>query len=74
MLKISNFFSKILIALIHFYQLVTPKWIHYACRFEPTCSDYAILSLKKYGLMRGIFLSLLRICRCFPPNGGRDYP
>lgn len=43
------------------------------CRFFPSCSDYAVQSLRQYGLMKGIMLSLKRIIRCNPfCAGGYD--
>ncbi|MBR3747770.1 MAG: membrane protein insertion efficiency factor YidD [Selenomonadaceae bacterium] len=65
--------TKFLIALIKFYQrwlspLKTP-----CCRFVPTCSNYALDALKKYGWARGSFLTLWRILRCNPfCKGGYD--
>lgn len=40
------------------------------CKFFPSCSDYAIQSLRQYGLMRGIMLSVKRIARCNPCCAG----
>lgn len=46
---------------------------HFGCRFFPTCSEYAIDAVKKYGAARGCFLSLKRILRCHPfCSGGYD--
>ena len=43
------------------------------CKFTPTCSDYAIGALKKYGAIRGTFKAIWRILRCNPWNcGGHD--
>ncbi len=43
------------------------------CRFKPTCSDYAIQSLEKYGLIKGGFKAMWRVLRCNPWNkGGHD--
>ncbi|MCX5716416.1 MAG: membrane protein insertion efficiency factor YidD [Candidatus Omnitrophica bacterium] len=43
------------------------------CRFYPTCSEYAILSLKKHGFLRGSLFSVFRILRCHPlSSGGYD--
>ncbi len=43
------------------------------CRFVPTCSEYALLAIEKYGVVRGLYLSLRRILRCHPFNpGGYD--
>ncbi|NMC51375.1 membrane protein insertion efficiency factor YidD [Candidatus Kuenenbacteria bacterium] len=43
------------------------------CRFYPTCSDYAIQSIKKYGLFKGFLFSFKRVFRCHPlSSGGYD--
>jgi len=46
------------------------------CRFYPTCSDYALLAIEKYGLIRGWVKALKRIKRCRPDNYGSciDFP
>ena len=56
------------------YKAFAPLSMRDACRFEPTCSTYMILSIKKYGLFRGVLRGIKRIMRCKPPNGGTDYP
>ena len=44
-----------------------------ACRFQPTCSEYAYLAIKRYGIIQGSYLSLKRIVRCHPwSKGGND--
>ncbi|HWR55083.1 MAG TPA: membrane protein insertion efficiency factor YidD, partial [Negativicutes bacterium] len=44
-----------------------------SCRFVPTCSEYAVLALKKHGVFKGSFFALRRILRCHPFNpGGYD--
>jgi len=44
-----------------------------ACRFYPTCSEYALQSVARYGLARGAWLALRRLCRCHPLHpGGYD--
>ncbi|MDA8097800.1 MAG: membrane protein insertion efficiency factor YidD [Clostridia bacterium] len=44
-----------------------------SCRFYPTCSEYAIQAIRKYGLIRGCFMASRRICRCHPFSpGGYD--
>ncbi len=62
------------IRFIHFYRAVAPQRLRGACLFEPTCSEYAILALNKYGFIKGWRLALNRIGRCKQPNGGSDYP
>lgn len=65
--------KKLLILLIRFYR----KWISPMmgphCRFYPTCSQYALEAVTKYGALKGGWMSLKRICRCNPWNpGGYD--
>ena len=59
----------ILIALINLYQKM-PLHSHSYCRFTPTCSEYAKISLKKYGFFKGSYLAVKRIIRCHP--GGKS--
>lgn len=62
------------IQLILLYQRLAPQKIRDACRFEPSCSNYAILALKKYGFFKGWAMTFNRLNRCKYPNGGVDYP
>ena len=57
--------KNILINLIKLYQRV-PGNFHNNCRFIPTCSDYGIEALEKYGAFKGTVLTIKRICRCHP--------
>ncbi len=62
------------ISAIRFYQRLTDdRWAHH-CVFTPTCSEYAVLAIRKHGLVRGIFLAAKRIYRCRPGNCGVDFP
>lgn len=61
-----------LIGLVRFYQAVVSPWSPPSCRFTPTCSEYAVQALKKYGVLKGVILSLHRIVRC-NPWGGRGF-
>ena len=64
--------KKILIKLIDIYQ-ITPLHCHSMCRFTPTCSEYMIDALNKYGVLKGLFLGIKRILRCHPfHKGGFD--
>lgn len=64
--------KKLLIKLIKIYQK-TPGRFHYSCKFQPTCSNYAIEALETYGTFRGVLLTLWRILRCNPfSKGGYD--
>lgn len=57
--------TKLSIKLIKLYQSIPGPW-HNTCRFIPTCSNYAIESLTKYGFLKGWFLAIKRIIRCNP--------
>ncbi|MDH5764454.1 MAG: membrane protein insertion efficiency factor YidD [Gammaproteobacteria bacterium] len=64
---------RLLIALIRFYQLAISPYFVSACRFTPTCSTYAIDSVRCHGIFRGSWLALCRIGRCRPGcEGGYD--
>jgi len=61
------------ILLIKFYQYVISPAIGPKCRYTPTCSQYAIEALKKYGLFKGGWLAIKRIASCHPWGGhGHD--
>ncbi|MEO4017259.1 membrane protein insertion efficiency factor YidD [Pseudomonas rossensis] len=59
---------------IRFYQRIAPSRLRDACRFDPSCSNYALLAIEKHGAVRGWKMALSRIHRCRFPNGGEDYP
>lgn len=64
--------KKILIFLIKTYQKIPGPW-HNACKFHPTCSNYAIEAIELHGALKGSFLSIKRIFRCNPfSKGGYD--
>lgn len=60
------------IGLIKAYQYLISPLLGPKCRFTPTCSQYGIEALKKYGLFKGSWLTLKRIARCHP-WGGHGY-
>ncbi|MCJ7829594.1 membrane protein insertion efficiency factor YidD [Patescibacteria group bacterium] len=67
--------KRLILELIRFYQKKTfflLNW-HLSCRFQPTCSEYTYQAIKSYGIMRGSWLGLKRICKCHPwHQGGLD--
>ncbi|HPD94713.1 MAG: membrane protein insertion efficiency factor YidD [Bacteroidales bacterium] len=74
--RLINFISKLLsyipIVLIKFYQYAISPYLPNSCRYTPTCSVYSIEALKKYGIVKGLWLSIKRISRCHP-WGGHGY-
>ena len=64
---------RVCMAMIRFYQRHISPHFPAVCRFRPTCSQYALEAIGKYGAIRGIWLGFLRICRCNPwAKGGWD--
>lgn len=55
--------------LIRFYQRCISPYLPDSCRYTPTCSQYAVEALQKYGLFKGGWLALKRILRCHPWGG-----
>lgn len=58
-----------LILLIRFYQTCISPLTPPSCRFTPTCSQYGLEALRKYGLFKGSWLTFKRIMRCHPWGG-----
>ena len=61
--------SKVLLALLWFYRHCISPLTPAACRYTPTCSQYAVEAIKKYGPFKGGWLALKRILRCHPWGG-----
>ncbi len=62
-----------LMSLVRAYRLLLKPWLGNACRFEPTCSAYALQALQQHGALQGSALAGWRILRCQPYcNGGCD--
>jgi putative membrane protein insertion efficiency factor len=62
------------IALVYGYRRLISPLFPGSCKFHPTCSQYAIDALRKYGLVRGSYLAARRLARCHPwSHGGVDY-
>ena len=63
----------LLLALVKFYRSFISPLLPPSCRYVPTCSEYALIAIGKYGAMKGGWLSLKRILRCHPfHEGGYD--
>lgn len=64
---------QVLIALVKAYRLLLSPWLGSACRFEPTCSAYALDALQSHGALLGSCLTVGRLARCHPwCAGGHD--
>lgn len=65
--------GKLLIGLVKGYRFFLSPWLGSACRFEPTCSLYALDALQQHGALAGSYLTASRLLRCHPwCDGGHD--
>jgi uncharacterized protein len=67
--------ARIFLLFIRAYQRLVSPLIGPVCRFEPSCSTYAMECIRTHGVARGSLLSLIRVCKCHPLHpGGFDPP
>ena len=62
--------TRLLLGLIGVYKRLLSPVLPPACRFVPTCSEYAAAAIEKHGPLRGVFLTVRRIVRCAPWHAG----
>jgi putative membrane protein insertion efficiency factor len=63
----------LLVGAITLYQRFVSPWLPAACRFYPSCSEYAIQAIRAHGAVRGAWMGFLRLMRCQPfSRGGYD--
>ena len=60
----------LLLAIVRFYRKRISPLTRPCCRFIPTCSEYALIAIERYGAWKGGWLALKRICRCHPFHKG----
>lgn len=66
--------SWLLITLIRVYQHILSPLLGPRCRFQPTCSEYSIEALGRFGVVKGCWLTVKRVLKCHPLNSGGDDP
>lgn len=65
--------QRLLMGVVRGYRLLLSPWLGSSCRFEPTCSAYALQALEQHGAAMGSYLTLRRLVRCGPwCQGGHD--
>ncbi len=69
---VSRALARPLIGFVRLYRAAISPWLGGNCRFQPTCSSYAIEALEAHGALKGGWLALRRIGRCHP-RGGSGY-
>jgi putative membrane protein insertion efficiency factor len=62
--------QKAVIATLHLYKRFVSPLLPSACRFSPTCSEYMLEAVDKYGVLQGVWLGLRRLLRCHPLHAG----
>ncbi len=62
--------SRALLAALRGYKLFVSPWLPPACRYVPTCSEYASDAIRTYGLLMGSWKAVRRLLRCHPFTGG----
>jgi len=58
------------LALLRFYRAAVSPWLPPTCRYEPSCSRYALAAVERHGALRGGWLALWRLGRCHPFHAG----
>ena len=66
---ISKIISKFLILIVRIYQIGVSPYFPDSCRYQPTCSQYMIDSIKEWGVVKGTWLGLKRLAACHPWGG-----
>ena len=71
--RLADLPRQLLLGLVRFYRFFLKPWLGNGCRFEPTCSAYAMAALQQHGAAAGAYLATRRILRCHPfCEGGCD--
>lgn len=61
--------ARLLALPVHAYRFIFSPWVGHNCRYDPTCSTYALEALKRHGGLKGGYLTIRRILRCHPWGG-----
>lgn len=65
--------KRVVLGMLRFYQGAISPTLPPSCRFQPTCSEYMVQAVQKYGVLQGLFMGLKRLARCHPfHEGGYD--
>jgi putative membrane protein insertion efficiency factor len=70
--QINKLLSMVFVVMIRVYQGAISPYLTPACRYSPTCSQYGLEAIKKYGAWKGGFLTLKRILSCHPWGGAGE--
>ena len=62
--------ARLALGIIRAYRFIGSPWLGTACRFWPTCSEYAMHAIERYGAWRGSWMMVTRLARCHPYSAG----
>jgi len=69
----NNIMKGLLLRALNLYQLFVSPFFPDTCKFHPTCSEYCKEAIQRFGVMRGLWMSVMRLLRCHPlSRGGFD--
>jgi uncharacterized protein len=72
---VSAVLRSVFVAPLRVYQRIVSPALGPRCKYYPSCSEYAVGAVKRYGILRGAVLAVWRLLRCNPlSHGGVDYP
>ncbi|MEI3376940.1 MAG: membrane protein insertion efficiency factor YidD [Coriobacteriales bacterium] len=70
---VSSVPRRLAVSMVGFYRKYISPMFPPSCRYVPTCSEYAMIALQRYGFIKGSWMAIKRICRCHPWHpGGYD--
>src|SRR5580658_9950856 len=73
MLRVNRISQNVILALLRAYKWAVSPMLPPACRYVPTCSEYAMEAVERYGALRGGWMAFTRVLRCHPlPRAGHD--
>ena len=64
----------VIVGFISLYKLLLSPWLGRACRFNPSCSEYTQQAIIQHGIVKGSYLSMMRIVKCHPWGGSGEDP
>ncbi|RMH37205.1 MAG: membrane protein insertion efficiency factor YidD [Nitrospirae bacterium] len=62
--------TRLCLIVIKLYRYIVSPWLGPCCRFEPSCSHYALTAIERYGALRGSLMALMRLLKCHPFHAG----
>lgn len=74
LIELNHLLGKLVILPIRLYQILISPLFGAKCRFTPSCSEYSIIAIKRFGLIKGCWLMSKRILKCHPLHEGGDDP